>query len=46
MQLVDIGHERIAAKYMNEYFEYSNWDFFFHCVVSEKQFFLKHALRS
>lgn len=34
--LSEVGHERIAAKFMDHYFQFSNWDFFFDCVVSEK----------
>lgn len=44
--LCEIGYERIAAKFMNEYLQFSSWDFFFFCVINEKQHFLKHALRN
>lgn len=30
---------------MDEYEKFSDWEFFFHCVSSERQFFLKNALR-
>jgi len=43
--LIDVGHERVATYYMDEYEKFSDWDFFFHCVETERQFFLKHALR-
>lgn len=43
--LCDLGHERVAAKFMNDYIDYSGWDFFYHCVLEEKSYFLKHALR-
>jgi hypothetical protein len=43
--LCEVGHERIAAKYMTNYEQYSDWDFFFYCVKEEKQYFLKQSLR-
>lgn len=30
---------------MNDYIDFSAWDFFYHCVLEEKSYFLKHALR-
>lgn len=44
--LCDLGHEKIATKFMFDHTKFSNKDFFFYCVLNEKQYFLKHALRS
>lgn len=44
--LCEVGHERVAAKFMDHYFHFSNYEFFFECVVNEKQYFLKYALRN
>jgi hypothetical protein len=34
--LCDVGHERVAAKFKNNYYQFSDWNFFFDCVMSEK----------
>lgn len=44
--LCDLGHERIATKFMFDHIKFANKEFFFYCVLNEKQYFLKHALRS
>eukprot|EP00347_Sterkiella_histriomuscorum_P009391 403341390 len=44
--LCDLGHERIATKFMFDQIKFANKEFFFYCVINEKQYFLKHALRS
>ncbi len=43
--LCDVGHERVAARFMDNYYKFSNYEFFFDCVINEKQYFLKNALR-
>ncbi|CDW85372.1 UNKNOWN [Stylonychia lemnae] len=43
--LCELGHERIAAKFMKDHFKYATKEFFYYCVVNEKAYFLKHALR-
>jgi hypothetical protein len=43
--LNEIGHERVASKFVKDYTEYNTWDFFFYCMIEDKQYFIKHALR-
>ena len=43
--LIDLGHERVAVIFMDDFHYHSTWDFFWHCIINEKQLFLKHALR-
>lgn len=44
--LCDLGHERIASKFMFDHEKWADKDFFFYCVHQEKSYFLKHALRN
>jgi len=43
--LCELGHERVASKFMNDHIKYSTKEFFYYCVMNEKAYFLKHALR-
>jgi hypothetical protein len=44
--LCEIGYERVAVRFMNDYADCSNWEFFYYCVLEEKSYFLKHALKN
>jgi len=35
-QLCAVGHERVAVRFMENYPQFSSWDFFLECITQEK----------